>query len=478
VKIRTQFGVIVALSSAILIVVAASLIIMTWKVDRLQKQKNIAYQVELSARELSYLANDHLLHRENQQRDRWEAKFASFSDLLLDFMPSNPEQEVLISNLKLNKERLRSIFSDIVSNFENIPPINDDIVDMTMIRISWSRIEVQTQAIAFDASLLNRMLEKKMNRLQHQRVILLFILIGLFSAFLVINFITVNRRILKAISVLQTGIGIIGSGNLDFRLIEKRVDEIGDLSHAFNRMTADLKMVTASKAHLEREIIERKRAEDALRNSEEQLRASLREKEVLIKEIHHRVKNNMQIISSLVSLKAKELKNGSMSDLLENVTHRVRSMALVHEKLYQSPDLARIEFDKYMKSLLTYLWHAHGKTSAVQLSLDLKPVSLSVNSAVPCGLIINELAVNAFKYAFCGCDNGELVVSLHEDAQGLVSICICDNGPGMPNDFDWSRTSTFGLRLVRMLAGQLNADVEFSSNSGTEFKITFKEMEK
>ena len=133
------------------------------------------------------------------------------------------------------------------------------------------------------------------------------------------------------------------------------------------------------------------------------LKASLAEKEVLLKEIHHRVKNNMQVISSLVALQADRLPDAAMRAVLQDVTHRVRSMALVHEKLYQSADMARVEFAEYAQSLLNYLWRAHGTAaSGVRLALDLEPVPLSVNAAVPCGLILNELVSNALKHAFRG----------------------------------------------------------------------------
>jgi two-component sensor histidine kinase len=474
VKIRTQFTIIVALFGVILVIVATSIVLMNRQVERIQKQKDLANKIELGARELSYLSNDYLLHRESQQRVRWETKFSLFSDLLSDIAPEGPEQTVLINNCKENKERLKSIFTDVVSILENNPPINDDAFDIAMIRVSWSRMEIQNQAIAFDASRLKQIMEEQEDRLQHRKIILLFVLIGVFGAFLVINYITLNRYVLRAISDLQAGTRIIGSGNLDFTLEERRADEIGDLSRAFNRMTADLKLVTASKVHLEREMKERKRVEKALWESKERIRASLEEKEVLLKEIHHRVKNNMQVISSLISLQANELENPGMTAVLKDVTHRVRSMALVHEKLYQSADLARIEFEKYTQSLLNYLWRAHGiAASGVRLSLDLEPVSLSVNVAVPCGLILNELVSNALKHAFVGRDDGEVAVSLHGGAQGQVRLCVRDNGTGLSAGFDWRHAQTLGLRLVQMLAGQLCAKVEVSNDSGTLFMITF-----
>lgn len=207
---------------------------------------------------------------------------------------------------------------------------------------------------------------------------------------------------------------------------------------------------------------------------EERIRRSLAEKEVLLKEIHHRVKNNMQVISSLVALQAERLPDVAMRSVFQDVAHRVRSMALVHEKLYQSADMSKVEFAEYTRSLLSYLWRAHGMAAAnVRLALDLEPVPLSVNAAVPCGLILNELVSNALKHAFRGRAAGEVAVCLRGGPEGSVRLQIRDNGVGLPAELDWRQADSLGLRLVQMLVGQLHASVECSRNEGTEFTVTF-----
>jgi PAS domain S-box-containing protein len=229
------------------------------------------------------------------------------------------------------------------------------------------------------------------------------------------------------------------------------------------------------------DITKRKRAEEALKKAHddlaklvEQRTSELREKEVMLKEIHHRVKNNLQVISSLVGLQADGSSDETVREVLRDVTYRVRSMALVHEKLYQSNDLAHIDFAEYTRGLLSYLWRAHGAVAAtVRLTLDLKPVSLPVDTAVPCGLILNELAGNALKHAFHGRSDGEVIVSLQNSADGRIHLSVADNGVGLPAEFDWREASSLGLRLVQMLSGQLDASVEASGEEGTRFEIVF-----
>lgn len=218
-----------------------------------------------------------------------------------------------------------------------------------------------------------------------------------------------------------------------------------------------------------------KRAEEALRQSKEHLQVSHDEKVVLLKEIHHRVKNNMQVISSLLALQSDKLPDAAVRDVFQDVIHRVRSMALVHEKLYQSTHLARVEFANYTQSLLNYLWDSHEPSgSGIRLKLDLQPVSLSINVAIPCGLILNELVVNSLKHALHGCTHGQVEVSLRNIENGWVHLCVGDDGVGLPPGFDWSESKNLGLLLVKLLATQLHASVDVSSSKGTEFTIKFE----
>jgi two-component sensor histidine kinase len=215
------------------------------------------------------------------------------------------------------------------------------------------------------------------------------------------------------------------------------------------------------------DITERKQAE-------EQIRASLQEKEVLLQEIHHRVKNNMQVISSLLYLQADHIQDKQVRELFQESRQRVRSMALIHEQLYQSQDLGRIDFAEYIESLTHHLWRSHG-ASHVTLQLDIAPLLLSIEGAIPCGLIINELVSNAFKHVFPNGHTGEIWVELRSSESGQVTLIVKDNGVGLPPDFDLYHCTSLGLTLVNtLIKQQLKGTIEMRQQTrGTEFELTF-----
>jgi len=213
-----------------------------------------------------------------------------------------------------------------------------------------------------------------------------------------------------------------------------------------------------------------------LKRAQEAVQSSLREKEVLLKEIHHRVKNNMQVISSLVSLHTDKLENPALRGVFDDLRNQVRAMALVHDKLYQSESLASIDFAEYARSLLVSLWRAYGETAAkVRFTLDIPPVAFSIETAVPCGLILNELVTNALKHAFPDRTDGHLTVALNAtEPDGTLCLRVSDNGIGFPPGLDWRQTPSLGLHLVQLLIGQLGGTANVRHQDGTEFQITFK----
>ena len=258
-KIRTQLIISTVIFAVALAIISASVISTNQQVERLNKQEELAKKIELKVGELSYLSNDYLLYHEGQQIDRWESKYSSISNDISNLTVSSPEQQVLVDDIKASHQRLKDVFGDIVSGIENEPENLQNTADPDFIEVSWSRMGVQTQGIVFDASRLSEMLREEADQARQQSNLLILALIGAFVAFLFTDYLLIFRRILKSVSNLQDGTRVIGSGNLDYSLEEKKDDEIGELAQAFNLMTANLKTVTASKADLEREIVERKR---------------------------------------------------------------------------------------------------------------------------------------------------------------------------------------------------------------------------
>jgi len=217
---------------------------------------------------------------------------------------------------------------------------------------------------------------------------------------------------------------------------------------------------------------QRAAAELTRMHAERELRASLHEKEVLLKEIHHRVKNNMQIVSSLLSLQARDVHDPAVLELLEEGRARVLSMALVHEDLYQSGNLARVDFRHYMQRLTERIHSSMGRSSGVDIELDLDELPLGIDQAIPLGLLCNELVTNAFKHAFTGRRAGVVLVSLHHQ-QGQAVVCVRDNGNGLPPGFAPGAGNTLGLELVWSLAEQLGGQAEAQNDHGAVFTVRF-----
>jgi PAS domain S-box-containing protein len=271
-KIKTQFIITTLLFGIILVFMAVSAIITNRQQEKVREQEKVAASIALGASELSYLANDYLIYRESQQLSRWQSRFASFSSLAASLNVDRPEQQALVRNIQINQRRLKEVLDSTVSA-AGVSSANQKAgIDPTFLQVSWSRIAIQSQGLISDASRLSQHLHRQMDHLMDQRTLLIYLMTGMFGVLLLAGYMLTHQRILKSIAALRAGAAVIGSGNLDFRIEEKRNDEIGDLSRAFNRMTADLKTVTASKADLEREIAERKEAEEALRESEARYR--------------------------------------------------------------------------------------------------------------------------------------------------------------------------------------------------------------
>lgn len=255
------------------------------------------------------------------------------------------------------------------------------------------------------------------------------------------------------------------SKGVEFQIMRKdRVKKYGEISVS---PIKDSKGQPIGFRGIVRDITERKLAE-------EKIKASLEEKEVMLREIHHRVKNNMQIMSSLLRLQSGKIKDKKTLEIFKTSQSRIRSMAFIHESLYKSEDLARINFSDYTSRVTTHLFSTYGaRTALINYKVEVKDVFLDINTAIPCGLIINELVTNSLKHAFPDDRRGEMLVKMRADKRGKHTLIVKDTGIGFPEELDFRETETLGMQLVTDLVIQIGGSIKLNREGGTAFTIVF-----
>jgi len=226
--------------------------------------------------------------------------------------------------------------------------------------------------------------------------------------------------------------------------------------------------ITLMKWELERKEKKRQEAEDYLKKS-------LEEKDVLLREVHHRVKNNMQIISSILSMQSRNIDDPRLKDILQESQNRIRSMALIHENLYNHKSLANIMFSTYVKSLCGNIARTYANQQAsVQFDYQIEDAYLPMDIAIPCGLIINELISNSFKYAFVNNSKGVISIHFKNIQNGDYMLTIADDGIGIPDEVNILKTKSLGMKILHKLVQQIEGDLQNDFSDGTKFTITFK----
>ena len=301
------------------------------------------------------------------------------------------------------------------------------------------------------------------------------------------------KRFTKPIMILDKTTKLITEGDLNAHADIKTGDELESLASSFNMMTNSLRIerenleakVKERTSQLEdtnviltREVNERKKAEDSLQKYTFELQNSLKEKEVLLKEIHHRVKNNLQIITSLLSLQSMRINDETNLAIFKDSQNRIKSMALVHEKLYQSKELSKINFGEYVINLSNYIRESYSNQQVkIDLKFEIDELFLPIDTVVPLGLIINELISNSFKYAFnhtkFNHDRVNCISIKSKSFEANTIIEFEDNGIGIPKDLNIEESQSLGLKLVYNLCMQIGGELKIESNNGTKFTIMF-----
>ncbi len=272
VKIRTQFIISVFVFGTILIVLTIILALVGGQIAKYNYLEDEINNIQRTARELSYTANNYLLFGESQQSTRFGTIYESLTTELSELRQLSPEERSLVDNINSYLVRLKSIFDEVHTTIESLSQNPGNFFEQSFIWVSYSRMQVQSEAIIFDASRFFNLVDESLDQTRRESMWLLFILVGAFGIYIFSNYLLIYQRTLKSIALLKSGTEIIGSGDLNYFVPEKRKDEIGDLSRAFNQMAAELKTITSSKADLEKEIDERKKAEEAQKESEQRFR--------------------------------------------------------------------------------------------------------------------------------------------------------------------------------------------------------------
>ncbi len=246
----------------------------------------------------------------------------------------------------------------------------------------------------------------------------------------------------------------------------------GDETHEGGGIDQRIAELERANKDLEKKIAEQERVEA-------QLTTSLREKEILLQDVHHRVKNNMQVISSLLKIQSGYVGDDDVREMFEECQNRILAMSLVHEKLYKSQDIASVDFREYVKTLLHDVFWSYGYgfgTGRIKLKMNIDDVSFGVSDAISCGLIINELVSNSLKHAFPEGRSGEVSVSLRSTGKNKFELVVGDDGVGMSQYLDFRSVETLGMHLIILMAeDQLRGTIELDKTDGTKFKVMFED---
>ena len=409
-------------------------------------------------------------------------QFDSRSDAAETLSGLRAERQILAAGVYLDDGTFFASYSRDSLSYSQI--VSESMVSSQQIRGGYlgtiRPIILDNEAIGFVALKTElRELRDRLNRDIFMVGALIFI--AMMIAFLVISRLQriISEPVLHLASIAET---VSRSRDYTVRAVQSGADEIGFLVGSFNEMLGQVDKrdrelrevrdglelrVKERTAELESEIAERILAQD-------RITSSLHEKEVLLKEVHHRVKNNLQIITSLLNLQASKIKDKKLEAMFRDSQGRVKTMALIHEKLYRSENLSEVNFADYVDSLTRFMLSTvSGNRERISIKQDVDKILLSVDKAIPCGLIINELVTNALKYAFPDGNGGEIIVSCKRGADRRIVLEISDNGVGIPGEVDLENTGTLGMQLVTSLIGQLDGTIRIDRESGTRFTLEF-----
>ena len=513
-RIKTQYILSIAIFIIILAIITASVVITNQQLAKINNEIQSAGNIETGASNLAYVSNDYFLYQQTNQLSEWQTQFTSLSRELSKIASDTPQEQSQINTLLTDTQNLNAVFNSSVSFLENAPR-NETVRVLPEFQTDWSKLAVQNQALGFDASILSKSFSNQADQIRQTSTLLILGLISAFAVYFISVYFLVYRRTLRSISNLQDGTKIIGSGNLDYSIASRENNEIGELSQAFNQMTANLKTVTASKSDLEIEIAERKKMEEALKQRTEQLeqtQTKLEENAVQLEEyssqmeelaeqranqlkdaerlaaigatagmVGHDIRNPLQAITGDVFLAKTEL--ASMPDseekknALESMNEIEKNIDYINKIVQDLQDYARplnpmIE-ESDLKSVIEGFIAKNGLPKNITVKLKIADEARKIRAdSYYLNRILFNLVTNAVQAMP---DGGKLTIDAHKEADDTV-LSVKDTGVGIPREIQdkmftlmfttKSKGQGFGLPVVKRMTESLGGTVTFESQEG------------
>ncbi len=466
-KIKTRLYLGAILTISLIVCLVMMVLYFLGQIQEEVKKTQAANQLDRRIAELVLVTDEYLAYQYQRSFQQWLLKHEQIMRV------TEREAPDLYRLIQPNLESLHRSFVALETIIDQKPRVmakGEAKIEMANTQLLeeriTGRIRLDCNRILSDAFGFSKMAMGRLEALQHQsRLTLIVSALVLFALIAAASWVVI-LKITGPLKTVVEGANRIEKGDMDHRIVLEKSqgqsasgNEMVELAVSFNAMTEKL-------VHTIR----------ILREMEQKLRAGLAEKEVLLQEIHHRVKNNMQVISSLLQIQGNRIQDPEARDVFNEARDRVKAMALIHESLYQSADMAKIALGDYLDRLAGYLFRVHGsRAQHVKLKLRADKVFVSLDHAVPCALVMSELISNALKHAFHEGRQGDLNIRVTDLGDGDIRIRVADNGMGLPEGFNLSRTEGLGLQLViDIVEDQLDGSLEIISDGGAIFIVTFK----
>ncbi|PRC91954.1 sensor histidine kinase [Solimicrobium silvestre] len=406
---------------------------------------------------------------------QWQAQFSELTPILMSIPPLDKQTQSLRARILENHAAVGALFG-MLSNAKQ------DLARKEDLQIIQEQLDVRTSSMVSDILAMNDVAAAYINTQKEWMHGLLAVSVTLLAGVILGLLHIFQRRIVAPIIKLEEATERFSKGTFDQAITISGSDEITALAASFDYMRITLRdrlaELDTSNANIRTEITERKLAAELLEQSFVRIQSALQEKDLLLGEIHHRVKNNLQVVQSLLNLQSSQINDATVKSMLMDSQNRIQSMALIHQTLYQSHDFASVDFGEFLNALVPTLVSSYCvDVRNVELKIDAGSVFLPINSAIPCGLLINELITNALKHAFPDNRQGEIAVSLTRHDKNKILLVISDTGVGIPSELDVDNVETLGLRLVALLSQQLEGTLTINRRDPTRFSLEWESQE-